>query len=72
MQNKIWTLEEAREDYKKTKIKICCYNCKFSEIQMANADRGYGLRCNVKERLINDYEIYRERNDCKYFTIKTI
>ena len=67
MEYKIWTLEEAKEDYKRTQIKKCCKNCKFYK---KDVNQGW-LGDFVDLCLVKDKEIYYDAKDigqdCKYF-----
>lgn len=74
--DKKWTLEEAREDYKKSQRKKCCYNCKFYEV-ITGGNRAGGPYCNVKQDYFkSSYETMVDRDKdryyCKYFTDKII
>lgn len=60
-----WTLEAAREDYKKEKSR-CCHNCSFLEIIPDAPSCIYG--CKVKNKFIDNRET--EAKECKYFTEK--
>lgn len=68
MTKKIWTLEEAQEDYRRThpkkfKSKRKCSNCKFQ-----HKDWEGDIYCKVKE----SYVLFKIINAklCKYYTHK--
>lgn len=67
MEYKIWTLEEAQEDYKRTQIKKCCKNCKFYKEDVSQGWLGEFVDlCLVKEKEIY-YDAKNIGQDCKYF-----
>lgn len=73
MENKKWSLEEAKKDYDKTHknptdTRRSCKNCKFA----SDPECGYGCSatyfCNVKSKYIEYTTI--NALTCKYFTLK--
>lgn len=63
----IWTLERAKEDYKKTQPKKLekksCKHCQFGSEDMED-----DVYCNVKEKYI--FFTKRTAGKCKYFNSK--
>lgn len=75
MSKKIWTLQEAKDDYsinsipkKKKKVKRNCENCSFSKKWNDYVNLSIFYSCEVKKKyIVSPYLIAKL---CKYFTPK--